>query len=407
MNINLIRLSNDINKDSESKKYGNNFIEDLNNSLFEDDFFLTEKCNNAIFDIVLVETGGTENKYLDILPTLKEPILLLSHGFFNSLPACFEIQSYLIQHKKQVILLNGKEKDLAGIISVFGKAFTLLKNLENTNLGVIGKPSDWLIASNVDYKKVYDYFKINLIDISISELEDEINKNKFENSYRLKSILSSNPHNKTLIQSLYIYSGIRRLVNKYNLKGLTIRCFDLLSIYKNTACLALAMLNEEGIVSACEGDIPTLLTMYMISVLTGRSGFQANPSDVDLQHDKILLAHCTAPLNMLEKYEFDTHFESGLGIAIKGDLLKQEVDIVKIHPQLNGVLVIHGTIEENLKHKCYCRTQVVIKTESENLFSLYSHPFGNHLVLSYDRVGDIIVNAVSIVEDRNKKKVKK
>ena len=36
-------------------------------------------------------------------------------------------------------------------------------------LGVIGKPSDWLIASDVDYKKVNELFDIELVDIDIKE----------------------------------------------------------------------------------------------------------------------------------------------------------------------------------------------------------------------------------------------
>ena len=46
-----------------------------------------------------------------------------------------------------------------------------------TRLGVIGKPSDWLIASNVDYKNVKDKFNIDLIDIDINELIDVYNSN--------------------------------------------------------------------------------------------------------------------------------------------------------------------------------------------------------------------------------------
>ena len=44
-----------------------------------------------------------------------------------------------------------------------------------TRLGVIGKPSDWLIASNVDYKNVKDKFNIDLINIDINELIDVYN----------------------------------------------------------------------------------------------------------------------------------------------------------------------------------------------------------------------------------------
>jgi hypothetical protein len=37
-----------------------------------------------------------------------------------------------------------------------------------------------------------------------------------------------------------IYRGLKQLVEDYQLQGLTLRCFDLLTSMKNTGCLALA-----------------------------------------------------------------------------------------------------------------------------------------------------------------------
>ena len=56
--------------------------------------------------------------------------------------------------------------------------------------------------------------------------------------------------------ALRIYSALKALVVKYKLDGLTVRCFDLLSTIHSTSCIALALLNNEGIIAACEGDVP-------------------------------------------------------------------------------------------------------------------------------------------------------
>ena len=50
----------------------------------------------------------------------------------------------------------------------------------------------------------------------------------------------------------------------------------------------------------------------------GISGFQANPSSINPETGEIIFAHCTIPLNMVERYELDTHFESGIGTGIRG-----------------------------------------------------------------------------------------
>ena len=114
-------------------------------------------------------------------------------------------------------------------------------------------------------------------------------------------------------------------MREYSLSGLTIRCFDLLDTVHNTGCLALARLNAEGVLSTCEGDIPLLVSMMIAKRKTGNTGFQCNLSRID--GDELLFAHCTAPLDMLDGYEYDTHFESGLGTAIRGKIKTGEAFI--------------------------------------------------------------------------------
>ena len=49
--------------------------------------------------------------------------------------------------------------------------------------------------------------------------------------------------------ALLIYEALRKVVDKYQQRGFTLRCFDLLSVLHNTGCLALARLNAEGLVA--------------------------------------------------------------------------------------------------------------------------------------------------------------
>ena len=112
-------------------------------------------------------------------------------------------------------------------------------------LGVIGKPSDWLIASNVDYKNVKDKFNIDLIDIEINELIDAYNLKNAAKPQYFYELEHKNSFNQQEIDKAYIlYLSIKDLINKYNLKGITIRCFDLLKPLVTTSCLAFALLNQ-------------------------------------------------------------------------------------------------------------------------------------------------------------------
>ena len=293
-------------KDSEQ------FLEDINNELFEDDLELVEGVEDPVYSIIFIETGGSEMHFIKDVDKLTKPVILMSNCKNNSLPACFEIKTYLENKDIECVLLFGEESNIANSIKHLSKIMQAKYNVEHAVLGVIGKPSDWLIASQVDYEEVKKKFGVTLIDIDSSELKEEMSKGVLTSIPRLKELRNSDIDKNTLDGALTIYSGLKRIIKKHKLNGFTLRCFDLIEDYKNTACLAFAILNEEGYLAACEGDVPSLLSMLFIKEATNQPSFQANPSKIDLKESNIILAHCTVPFNMLNKYERECNRLFGL-----------------------------------------------------------------------------------------------
>ena len=403
MKVNLIRLSNSLDPNANFKKEDDLFIEEINNELFEDDLELVEDPSIP-YSIVFIETGGSEQHFVKVEKDLPRPIILLSTCKNNSLPACFEIKTYLNNHNQEdAILLFGSEKDIAYTLKDVIKLLTARSYVEGSSLGVIGKPSDWLIASTVDYEEVKNRFNITLIDIPTSKLKEEIDKGILPDIPKYDFYKKLAKDNEYFDGALKIYSGIRRIVEKYNLKGFTIRCFDLISEYKNTACLALAMLNDEGIIGTCEGDIPSMLTMFFVRAVSGQTSFQANPSKIDLNNQTLLLAHCTIPFSMVKNPEFMTHFESGLGIGIRGKLDERDITIVKLSPKLNHSLFLEGKVISNPELTNYCRTQIEVKFEEDDgLFTLLREDFGNHLIVVYGNIVSEYLNLLHFYNQKSK-----
>lgn len=390
MKVKLIRLGNYLANDVEKKEAADNFISDINSSLLNEDIELDENADSKELGVVavFVESGGAEQKFIKLFDQLEDYILLLTHQKNNSLPAAFEIKTYILDHGKRTnVVLGANEEEIASLISMLLSTNIAKKAMDNANLGVIGHPSDWLIASQVDYSEVKERFNFNLIDIPYEELKNEIALHQIDTIPHFHQLENKwKGKHEDLIGAFEIYSAIKRLISKYDLQGLTIRCFDLLSDFSNTACLALALLNEEGIVSTCEGDIPTLITMFIVHHLNQSSSFQANVSKIDLEQKSILVAHCTVPMNMLSKYELDTHFESGLGVAVKGELSLSECSLIKISPKLDSFYAAYGEIKSNPNLSECCRTQIVIKLEDEDLYELIKTNKANHVVIAYGNI---------------------
>ena len=394
MNLNLVPLYSFLHKNN--KKAINDdlvFVDEINTFLADEDLVILENAKDPLFDIILIGSGGTEGLFVKRLEEFKEPIVILSTSRHNSLPAALEIKTYLENKNKLCFLLSGEEKHIASMLKHIATIIYAYHNLKDNKLGVIGGASSWLIASPIEPKVIYQNYKINVVKIKMSELDELIEETE-------KEMLDSKqvPHANELInkykdkevihQALVIYVALKKLVHKYELKGLTIRCFDLLKKYKNTACLALALLNEEGITAGCEGDIFALLTMHVVHALTGRSAFMANPSKFNYEDHTVLLAHCTVPLNMTSSYSLTTHFESGLGIGVRGEMPEGRITVCKIAPDysLDNCVCMPANIKDNPNLPGYCRTQITVSLDEEGLLDLLKASFGNHLVVSY---GDV------------------
>ena len=311
--------------------------------------------------LIYVRTGGTEGIFLRLLPQLLEksqrPFYLLTSGKSNSLAASMEILSYLQQHDLRGEIIHGSAEYIARKIRVLEKVGEARQCLDGARLGIIGKPSDWLISSQADYEVVRQRLGIELVDIPMQELLDTVADGD-------------------------IYGALKTLIGRYRLQGFTLRCFDLLTALRDTSCMALAKLNAEGYVAGCEGDVPAMLSMMMVRSLLGVSGFQANPARIDPEKGEMLFAHCTIPLDMGERYELDTHFESGIGTGIRGYMKEGPVTIFKLSGDLTRHFIAEGQLVRNESKPDLCRTQQVISLSDKRQADYFlTQPIGNHHII--------------------------
>jgi len=312
-------------------------------------------------DLIYIRTGGTEGIFKPLLPQLqqqsKRPFYLLTSGKSNSLAASMEILSYLNQQGITGEIIHGSTTYIHHRIKGLEQVGEARSKMKGCRLGLIGEPSDWLISSRFDRTIVKERLGIELVYIPMKELLEMPNVKK-------------------------IYEALKALVEKYQLQGFTLRCFDLLTTIRDTGCMALAKLNAEGIVAGCEGDVPAMLSMKIIQALTGVSGFQANPATIDPEKGEMLFAHCTIPLNMVERYELDTHFESGIGVGIRGYMKEGPVTIFKVAGDLSRHFIAEGTLVRNQAKPDLCRTQQVIELDDKGQTRYFlTQPIGNHHII--------------------------
>ena len=350
---------------------------------------------DADLKLVFISSGGSEGIFLKHFDQLKAPYYLLTSGTDNSLAASIEILTYLNCEGLKGEILHGSPEYIADRIKQILEGDTHINDNQSSNscysgpvelggrYGVVGKPSDWLIASIPEKKEVSSVLGSELIDIDMNELLEAYNA--MEGSEDIRDGLDFGSSNR-------LVKAVTKIREEHFLDGLTIRCFDLLDSIHTTGCLSLANLNAEGFIGTCEGDVMSMLTMAVVRKVTGQSSFQANPSRIDVRDNTMVLAHCTLPYDMAESFGYDTHFESGIGVALKGELKTQPVTILRLAKDLRTFWCAEGEIMENLSESTLCRTQIEVRLDDDySVGDLLINPCGNHHIVFYGRHRDEII----------------
>jgi L-fucose isomerase-like protein len=171
-------------------------------------------------------------------------------------------------------------------------------------------------------------------------------------------------------------------VEQYHLDAFTLNCFDLIPTTRTTGCVALALLNQEGIPAGCEGDEQTLLTMLAVQAATGEMTFMANPSKIlDNAAHEMVFAHCTIAPAMTDRYIVRDHYESLSGVAVEGIFDPMDMTIVKCGGKnMERYFISHARLLECTSNPNMCRTQLRLRLD-EPLDYFLERSIGNHHVI--------------------------
>ncbi len=106
-----------------------------------------------------------------------------------------------------------------------------------------------------------------------------------------------------VLESIKIYMVTRKYVEQYGLSGVAFRCWpDFKDNGLCSPCFALSKLADEGVVTACEGDVTAGVSMLVLRYLTGRSVYLGDLLRVNKQTRVVEYFHCGAmPTELAEK----------------------------------------------------------------------------------------------------------
>ena len=363
--------------------------------------------------VCFIATGGTEEVFRSYVEALPRPVLLFCDGLHNSFAASCEIRTYLSHMGIKSLLMNAPLDCGPEFFSymnevLFGEYPTrelsspseplpkfpknLLRAFDRKRIGLVGGASGWLIASDINRTSVEQTYGVKFVDIPLSELEEDFKAVADDDpllgqiTERMAGFLSGDRTPDDLRRAARMYAALKKLCYDNELNALTLKCFGILNSCKTTACLALSMLNDEGIVAGCEGDIPALWTMMYVNYAYGEPAFMANPSSSNRKELTVDFAHCTIPMKMVHGYRLPSHFESNSGIGIAGSVPSGRYRVIKIYgTELDQYYETTGDLLMNTNIPQRCRTQIRFRFSSEEEFDRFIRVSkGNHIILCRD-----------------------
>lgn len=339
---------------------------------------------------VVVLTGGTELEILRAVTSREpwEPVVVVAHPWHNSLPAALEAVARLHQDGRaaRIGYLDGGARGIAALAEAAADHEVALR-LRGARIGVVGEPSEWLVASRPDPDLVRASWGPRLVPIEMAEaLAGYDGEPAGERSPASGMVAGAGaidgPTPDGLAAASRACPALRKLVARHRLDALTVRCFDLVTQRGTSGCLALAALNDEGVTAGCEGDIPSTIGMIWTRLLLGQTPWMANPAQIRFDDDVLVLAHCTIAPSLTTGYAIQTHFESGLGAALAGTLPAGPVTLVRVDvSERRHCLLVEGEAIPTAPREDLCRTQLAVRVPSRAIEELLAAPLGNHLVV--------------------------
>jgi L-fucose isomerase-like protein len=341
--------------------------------------------------IILVATGGTEAAILDHIRRRRsvvpfEPILLAAHPLHNSLPAAMEALAR-VRADGGLGRIVQVRPGARGSVATAVADVAAIHRLHRTRLGLVGEPSPWLVASVPNAELVRARWGVELVPIDIA---DTIAAYRRADPTRARAVAVRFAGTATptaaVISAARLHPVLTDAIDRAQVDAITVRCFDYLGELATSGCVALAELIDTGVVAGCEGDVASAVAMLLVQALFDRASWIANVAAVDERRDLLLLAHCTVAPRMVDRLELHTHFESGIGIGLRGHFAPGSVTLLRLGgPDLGRVWIAEGEIERAGHAHELCRTQVSVRLDGVRARSLLEAPLGNHLVLFHGR----------------------
>jgi len=237
-------------------------------------------------------------------------------------PATFSLTGAGITHgsldeigiKHKFIYGSPEDEEVLNKIVTYAYASMLKNGLKKQKLGLIGGKPSGMYTTMVDMSQIKSLFGIEIehvdqyrVFLEAENVNEKIINETYENIKNdFGKILCSK---EKILKSIRLYHALKKIVNEDKYDFIAVKCADEMLNYYVSYCLAVALLNDDGIITACEGDLNAALTMQILHMLSNEPVVFADVNDIDLNNNILRLVNCGAIATKLAKSRKDVDLE--------------------------------------------------------------------------------------------------
>jgi L-fucose isomerase-like protein len=243
----------------------------------------------------------------------------IANGNFG---ASLQIRYVLEEMKKKFLYLYGSARDEGNIEKIlkFARAAHVVKAIRNKKIATIGgkcmmmyqtqvNEFNWKRTFGLDFPQ-YDTVQVFAEMKSVSDEEADQVAEQFKKHFD-RIVWKYEPTGEYIGEDVFrsqakMFLAFKRLKDMYGVEVFANKCMPEMASevygYKYAGCIATCLLNEAGILTACEADIPAALSMLLLSRLSNQKVFFADIAKLSQDKHRITFFNCgTAPVSLADR----------------------------------------------------------------------------------------------------------
>jgi L-fucose isomerase-like protein len=197
-----------------------------------------------------------------------------------------------------------------------------IRRLREVRLGLVGYRVPGFYSSSCDEFELRKKLGVEVHHVTLNEVWDAARAAGSEARAREIAAIRAGATSiqvgeGELDKAAALYVGFQTVVERYGLGALAVKCWpEFADGYGIAACSSMGRLNQEGVLTSCEGDVYGAVTMLIEHYLSGGTPMFADFVAIDEEANTGLGWHCgAAPVNLAAK---DAVVEIGLHPTVGG-----------------------------------------------------------------------------------------